>query len=372
MITGNNNQQEDIKFMMRALEVAEGGNGFVNPNPLVGAVIVKNGVVIGEGYHEYFGGPHAEINAIKNATQSVEGSTIYVTLEPCSYFGKTPPCAQALIENKARRVVIAMQDPNHLVAGKGITMLRNHGIIVESGLLEAEAHLLNEVYIKYITTHLPFVILKTAMSLDGKIATHTGDSKWISNRKSRGIVHHLRHKHMGIMVGVETVIKDNPTLSCRIESKQVSNPIRIITDSKLRIPENSTVLNINKARTIIATTNKANKNKVQRLKSYGVEITITKEKNGQVDLPELMKELGMKGIDSILMEGGGTLNFSALEAGIVDKVVSFLAPKIIGGQEAKTPIEGNGVNLVNQAIVLENLSYKLVENDLMITGYIKK
>ncbi|MBI9035891.1 MAG: bifunctional diaminohydroxyphosphoribosylaminopyrimidine deaminase/5-amino-6-(5-phosphoribosylamino)uracil reductase RibD [Bacteroidales bacterium] len=368
----HNFTSEDVRFMKHSLALAEKGLGFVNPNPLVGAVIVKDGRIIGEGYHECFGEAHAEINAIRNCRESLEGSTIYVTLEPCSHFGKTPPCSLAIIENKFKKVVIAMSDPNPLVAGRGIAMMQEKGIEVFCGLLEQEAKKINEVFIKYITNKKPFVALKTAMSLDGKIAAHTGDSKWISNEISRNFVHELRNRYAGIMVGADTVIADDPSLTCRVVGQETRNPVRIVVDSTLRMPENSQILNVTDARTVIAVTERADKKKVNSFRERGVEILEVKAISGKVDLEDLMIHLGEMNIDGILLEGGGTLNFSALQSGIVDKVYSFIAPKFIGGIHAKTPVEGLGVEKVSNAFELDQIQCEQMDNDILITGYIRQ
>lgn len=363
----------DIKYMSRALELAQKGIGYTNPNPLVGAVIVKNGKIIGEGYHQLYGGPHAEVNAFKNAIEDVAGATMYVTLEPCSHYGKTPPCANAIVEKKIDKVVISVNDPNPLVAGKGIELLRNNGIEVVTGVLEEEGRKLNEIFLKYITSKLPFCILKTAMTLDGKIATHIGDSKWITNERSREFVHKLRHRVSGIMVGIGTILADNPMLNTRLKDGEGSDPHKIIVDSKAQMPLDARVLNMqSKASTIVAVTEQADKKRIELLKDRGAEIILTPLKDGKVDLNFLMKELGRRKIDSVLLEGGGTLNYSALEEGIVDKVYSFIAPKIIGGKEAKTPVEGIGKHYIKDAIVLEDIEVKCFENDIMIEGYIGK
>ncbi len=368
----HNYTTEDVRFMKRALALSLKGMGFVNPNPLVGAVIVKNGVIIGEGFHEKFGEPHAEINAIRNATESVENATIYVTLEPCSHFGKTPPCSLAIIENKFKKVIIAMTDPNPLVAGRGMKMMQEKGIEVVSGVLEDEAKKVNEVFIKYITCKRPFVAMKTAMSLDGKIAAHTGDSKWISNEFSRAKVHKLRNQYAGIMVGVNTVIADDPSLTCRIADEQSRNPVRIIVDSSLRTPIDSQILDVTDARTVIAIASKVDQEKLDLFREKGVEILEVKENCARIDLDDLMMKLGELNIDGILLEGGGTLNFSALQNGIVDKVYSFVAPKFIGGANAKTPVEGDGIEKVADAFELDPIQLEQFENDILITGYIRK
>ena len=359
--------------MSRALELAKKGEGYTSPNPLVGAVIVKDNKIIGEGYHEIYGGPHAEINAFKNAKEDVVVATMYVTLEPCSHYGKTPPCAKAIVEKGISKVVLAMEDPNPIVAGNGIKILRDNGIEVISGVLEDEARKINEIFIKYISTKKPFVILKTAMTLDGKIASVSGNSKWITNEESRKYVHSLRHRVSGIMVGIGTVLADNPSLTTRLDDRDGLDPIRIIVDSKGRIPLDSKVLNVNSnSKTIIATTENAPKEKLDDIRKKNGEVIICPVKNGGVDLGYLMKALGEMSIDSILLEGGSTLNYSALNEGIVDKVISFIASKIIGGKNAKTPVGGKGINLMKDALILENINILRFNEDIMIEGYLRK
>nr|WP_041556094.1 bifunctional diaminohydroxyphosphoribosylaminopyrimidine deaminase/5-amino-6-(5-phosphoribosylamino)uracil reductase RibD [Carnobacterium sp. 17-4] len=361
----------DELYMRMALDLARKGKGWTTPNPLVGAVIVKGGRVIGQGYHQKYGQPHAEVNAIVSAKKDVTGATLYVTLEPCSHFGKTPPCSDLLIDKNIKRVVVGTLDPNPLVAGKGIERLRSNGIEVVTGVLEEESQKLNEIFIKYIVTKEPFVVMKNAMSLDGKIATVTGESQWISGESSRKQVHSLRHELAGIMVGIETIIKDDPQLTSRTLNSR--NPIRIVVDSQLRIPIASKVLTQqDKAKTIVATTKRANNEKLETLKQMGIEVIVTKEKYGRVDLQELMKVVGAKGIDSILLEGGATLNFSALEEGIVDKIQSYIAPKIIGGKEAKTAVEGAGVHSLKSAFQIDRMTPVMVGEDLFVEGYIVK
>lgn len=356
--------------MKRAITLAVKGQGKVNPNPLVGAVIVKDGKIIGEGYHKKYGEAHAEINALNSLNESSKGATIYVTLEPCSHFGKTPPCVSKIIDSEISRVVIGMKDPNPLVAGRGIKKLKEAGIEVTIGVLEEQCRKINEVFIKYITTKIPFVVLKTAMTIDGKIATKTGQSKWITSEESRKLVHSIRNSMAGIMVGVNTVIEDNPELTCRITNGR--NPYRIIVDSKLRIPiDSKVVINNSDNKTIIATTNKGNKEKLKLLESKGIKMLLIGEKDGQVSLKELINKLGQVGVDGVLIEGGGSINFSALESGIVDKIMFFVAPKIIGGSEAKTPVEGEGVTTVNDAFKLSNLNVHTIGTDILIEGYIK-
>lgn len=360
--------------MKLALELAKKGIGKVHPNPMVGAVIVKDGKILGQGYHKKCGEGHAEVNAFKDAeekNENVEGAEMYVTLEPCSHFGKTPPCADKIIEKKISKVFIGTLDPNPLVAGRGVKKLKDAGIYVEYGILESECYKLNEVFMKYIVKKEPFVVMKTGMSLDGKIATYSGESKWITEERSREDVHNLRNELTGIMVGINTVLKDNPQLTCRVNGGR--NPIRIIVDSNLKIPMDCKIVNTAKeVETIIATTDKANLDKINSLEDKGVKIIVVPSKNGKVNLKELMTILGKLKIDSILLEGGGTLNFSALEEGIVDKVKIYIAPKIIGGKDSKTPIEGKGIDNLKDAFKITNLSVSTIGEDILVEGYVEK
>ena len=360
-------------MMRRALKLAAKGTGYTSPNPLVGAVIVKDGRIIGEGFHRLYGSDHAEMDAFKNATEDVFGADMYVTLEPCSHYGKTPPCARAIVEKGIKRVFIGLTDPNPLVSGKGIQILRENGIQVESGILEEEGRKMNEIFLKYITTELPFCIMKTAMTLDGKIATAGGDSKWITGELSRKNVHELRHRVSGIMAGIGTILADDPMLTTRLDGRAGKDPVRIIVDSSARIPLGAKVLNLNsKAGTIIAATAKADKGKIEALEAKGAEVIITPLKDSGVDLNFLMRELGKRKIDSVLLEGGGRLNYSALKSGIVDKVNSFIAPKLIGGENARTPVEGEGIAYMKDAIMLHKTEFHKFGEDIMIEGYIRK
>lgn len=362
----------DVKYMKRALELAEKGAGYTSPNPLVGAVIVRDEKIIGEGYHQVYGSYHAEINAFRNAISDVRGAEMYVTLEPCSHYGKTPPCANSIVERGIKKVVVALEDPNPEVSGRGIKILRNNGIEVVTGVLEEESRRLNEIFLKYITTKLPFCILKTAMTLDGKIAARTGDSKWITNEESRKYVHKLRHRVSSIMVGVGTIIQDDPLLNTRLDMGEGKDPIRIIVDTRGRTPLSARVLNMeSNSKTIIATTELAPKERLEELKSKGAEIIITPLKNNRVDLKHVMKELGKRGIDSVLLEGGSELNYSAVESGIIDKVNAFIAPKFIGGREAKTPVGGFGRSMMKDAVVLRDIRIHRFGDDIMVEGYMK-
>ena len=361
------------EYMHKAYELAKKGVGRVNPNPLVGAVIVKDDKIIGEGYHEFFGGPHAEVNAFLSAKESVEGATMYVTLEPCSHYGKTPPCAEAIVKNKIGKVVIGMLDPNPLVAGRGVKILEENGIEVDFGYLCEELTELNKSFLKYIQSKTPYVVMKTAMTLDGKIASRTGDSRWVSNEKSRIKVHELRNELAGIMVGVNTVIADDPMLTTRLENGEGKNPVRIVVDSTARIPLGAKILNSSdQAKTIIAVTNQADSKKIEQIEAKGNQVVAVKSSNEKIDLEDLMVKLGELSIDGVLLEGGASLNYSALKAGIVDEVVSFVAPKIIGGAEAKSPVGGEGIELMKDAIELDDIKLQQLGNDLMLTGKIKK
>ena len=359
--------------MKKAMELALNGWGTTNPNPLVGAVIVKDGWVIGEGFHERRGEDHAEVAAIKNSTEDIKGATLYVNLEPCSHFGKTPPCINAIIESGISNVIIAMQDPNPLVAGKGIQKLQEAGIDTVVGVLEDEAKKLNEIFIKYITEKKPFVILKMAMSLDGKICTSTGQSKWISGEESRRYVHHLRNRVAAVMVGTNTVIKDNPSLTTRLDDKS-RNATRIILDRKGRIPLNSNVFNTDqlKGNVITAVSQHVDDKLIKKLEQTGIKVIVVPEVNERLSLNYLMNKLYEQEIDSILLEGGGELNFSALNEGIVDKVIMFIAPIIIGGSKSLTSVEGEGFNSIKESLKIKNISTKNIGSDILIEGYTRQ
>ncbi|KOR88694.1 bifunctional diaminohydroxyphosphoribosylaminopyrimidine deaminase/5-amino-6-(5-phosphoribosylamino)uracil reductase RibD [Paenibacillus solani] len=356
----------DEFYMTLALDLAERAQGQTGTNPVVGCVIVKDGALAGVGTHLERGTPHAEVHALNMAGQKAAGSTVYVTLEPCSHYGATPPCSERLIAERVKRVVVACEDPNPLVAGTGIQMLRAAGIQVETGILRDRALRLNEAFIKYITSGHPFVTLKTASTLDGKIASKTGDSKWISNEESRELVHTLRHRHQGIMVGVSTVIADNPSLTTRLGVEGL-HPIRIIVDSSLRIPPDSRVVTDGLAPTWILTTEKADATKRSRLEEQGIQV-IPCGAGPRVDLKSAMAKLGQMGMSSILLEGGGTLNGSMLENKLVDRIIQFIAPKIVGGFDAPGNYMFSGYELMNQAIQLTKLEMERLDDNIYVTG----
>jgi len=359
---------KDFYYMRRALELAEKGKGRTSPNPMVGCVIVKNDKIIGEGYHQKAGTPHAEIVALNNVVEDTYNSTIYVTLEPCTHFGKTPPCISKVIEARPKRVVIAMQDPNPLVSGKGIEMLKSSGIDVLVGVLEEEARKLNEIFIKYITQKVPFVIAKWAMTMDGKIATITGDSKYISDLDSLKIVHSIRNEVDAVLVGGKTVLVDNPLLTVRHIDGDYKNPIRILLDTKNRLSEDLNVFKDRKvAPTWVATTYNRNYSFVDRI----IELKSTEK--GHVPLTELMQELGKLEISSVLIEGGGSVFASAFQERIVDKVYTFICPKIFGGENAISPVMGTGIaQKVNDALKLKIASVKKLNQDVLIESYVIK
>ena len=365
-------RQEDIEYMRRAMELAERGVGFTNPNPMVGAVIVKGGKVIGEGWHERCGEWHAERNAFRNCTVPAEGATMYVTLEPCCHYGKTPPCTEAIIEHGIARVVVGMEDPNPLVAGKGIALLREAGIEVVCGVEEEALREQNRVFLKYISTKLPWVAMKTAMTLDGKIATRTGDSKWITGAEARAYVHELRHRFMAILVGIGTAVADDPLLNCRIEGRGVRQPIRVVVDSNARLSlDSQLVKTAGEYRTIVAHTRFAPEESVKALREAGVEMLLCKEKEGLVDVRNLLELLGQSGIDSILLEGGGSLNYTFLAEGLADELYAFIAPKIVGGMNAKTPVEGAGMEKMADAINLELENVLNIGHDVLLKLKVK-
>ncbi|MBU0574565.1 MAG: bifunctional diaminohydroxyphosphoribosylaminopyrimidine deaminase/5-amino-6-(5-phosphoribosylamino)uracil reductase RibD [Candidatus Margulisbacteria bacterium] len=370
-------KRTDIKFMKEALRLAARAAGRTSPDPMVGAVLVKNGRTIGSGYHGEVTTPHAEAWAIEKAAErhghaSPRGATLYVNLEPCCFFwGKNnPPCSSTIIKAGIKRVVVAMQDPNPSVSGKGFAELKKAGIHVEVGLLEEEAKRLNEIFIKYITTGLPFVFLKSAMSLDGKIATKKGESFWISGPESRKRAHHLRNIVDAVLVGINTIVKDDPRLTVRDIKNKAKNPLKIILDPKARIPLRAKVLQIEPENAIIVVSSKAPGSKIKKIEEKMARVLKIKNNKNGFDMPALMKELGKRKITSVLVEGGGTTNSRCLEAGVVDKVAFFVAPKMIGGSKAPTPFEGGGIRKLGEAIRLKDMTTQRLGEDILIEGYI--
>lgn len=354
------------EYMRRAIALARRGAGKVNPNPLVGAVIVKEGRIIGEGYHVQYGDLHAERHAFANLTEDATGAEMYVTLEPCCHHGKQPPCTEAIIAHGIRKVYVGSDDPNALVAGKGIEQLRSAGIQVETQVLKEACDALNPVFFHYITTQTPYLVMKYAMTMDGKIACETGASRWVTGETARMHVQETRNWLSGIMVGVQTVLQDDPLLTCRIPEGR--NPVRIVCDSHLRMPENcKLVKTVGEAPVIVATLEKSlETEKAKTLHDKGVQLLGVAEKEGRVDLQELMKQLGENAIDGVLLEGGSTLNESALRAGIVNRVQVYVAPKIFGGSGRYTPVRGDGIPEPKQAWIAAKPEITVLGDDILL------
>lgn len=369
------------EYMRRAMELAKKGMGHVSPNPMVGCVVVKNGQIISEGFHEKIGGFHAERNALLGCGEDSFGADLYVTLEPCCHFGKTPPCTDIIMEKGIARVFVGAMDSNPLVAGKGVSILREHGIEVETGILEKECRDLNEIFFSYIRNKIPFVAMKYAMTLDGKIACESGDSKWVTSDEARNHVHYLRKKYSGIMVGIGTVLLDDPMLDCRIE--EGVNPIRIICDTHLRLPVDCRIaLTANDIPTYLVygengalTANcvyEGNEEKKRQYEELGIKLLPVPVKDCHIDLGVMLKKLGELGIDGILAEGGGTLNASLLTQGFVNRVYAYIAPKLVGGAGAKSPVEGTGILKMSDALRLTEKEIKYLGEDILVTGKLGK
>jgi diaminohydroxyphosphoribosylaminopyrimidine deaminase/5-amino-6-(5-phosphoribosylamino)uracil reductase len=356
-------------YMNLALKLALKGRGKTSPNPLVGALVVKDGRIVGRGFHGQAGLSHAEVIALDEAQDLAEGATLYVTLEPCCHFGRTPPCVARVIKSGVKEVIVGMIDPNPLNNGKGIEILKQNKIKVRVGFLEDELKRLNEAFIKYITRKLPLITVKVAESLDGRIATRTGDSKWITSDKSRSFAHRLRADFDAIMVGVNTVLRDNPRLDVWFSKK---HPVKIIVDSQLSTPEKANIFSSSNS-VVIATlaTRSGQETENRAILSHKAKILEIKEKAGQVNLKDLMKKLAGMGITSVLVEGGGMLIGSLFDEGLVDKMMFFISPKIIGGKEAISSVMGQGIARIEKAAKLKNVSLRRFGEDFLIEGYIK-
>lgn len=365
------NRDTDEKYMNQALALAEKGRGFVSPNPMVGALIVKDGRIIGRGYHAVVGGAHAEINAIQEAGPDAQDATLYVTLEPCNHFGRTPPCTEKIISAGIRRVVMAMSDPNPHVKGGGGDYLKSRGIEVVGGVAESRARRLNEAFLKWIRTGRPFVTVKCAATLDGWIATRTGDSKWVTGEKARAHVHQLRHAVDAIMVGIGTVRADNPSLNTRLENKEGRDPVRIVIDPRLSIAEDARLLHIpSDAGTILVAGEDADRTKGERLKKRGVRLLRLPLADDTIDLNRVVTFLGAENITSLLIEGGGSVIGAAFKAGIVDKVLVFFAPKILGGDDGVPICRGPGPVAMKDCLKLTSIQTRRFGDDVLIEGYV--
>lgn len=355
-------------YMKRALELAKKGAGHTSPNPMVGCVVVKDGRIVTEGYHERYGEFHAERNALTRCEEDLTGAEMYVTLEPCCHQGNTPPCTDIIIERSIGKVYVGSMDPNPKVAGKGVKILQEHGIEVETGVLEKECLALNEIFFYYITTGIPYVAMKYAMTLDGKIASCTGDSKWVTGEKARHHVHELRKQYSAILAGIGTVLADDPMLNCRIE--EGVDPVRVVCDSTLRIPLSSQLVKTAGDIPVIVAYAKENPEKEKALLQAGVEL-ISAGRDGRVDLAVLMRELGKRKIDSVLVEGGGAIHGSLLKSGLVQKIYCYLAPKLIGGREASSPVEGDGFSRMKDALPVTEMEILSLGEDICISGRVE-
>ena len=364
----NEQQRElDESYMREALRIAEYARGRTSPNPLVGAVIVRDGAIVASGWHRAAGEPHAEIHALRMAGELARGATLYVTLEPCAHHGRTGPCAEAVIAAGLARVVIALSDPNPLVAGRGIHLLTAAGIEVTTGICEDEARRQNEIFLKWVTTKRSFVTLKTAMTLDGKIASHTGASQWITGAAARARVHAYRNEYDAILVGIGTVLADDPSLTTRLEHGTGKNPLRIVLDSEARTPLDAKLVADGAAPTIIVVSERADHRRVNLLRACGAEVVTLGTQ--RVDIAALLDYLGAREITSLFVEGGATVNWSLLAGGSVDKVHAFIAPMLMGGAEAKTPIGGTGFDSPQTAFRLHDMTVEQVGTDILVTGY---
>lgn len=364
-------KDQDTVFMRYALELAEKGRGNTSPNPMVGAVLVKNGSISGRGYHGFVGGPHAEVNAIHDAGENAKGADLYVTLEPCNHQGRTPPCTHKILESGIRRVFVAMNDPNPDVTGGGNAFLKEKGIPVVSGICEKEARIQNEVFVKYMRTKKPFVLLKCAATLDGYIATRTGDAKWVSGEQSRAYVHELRHWLDGIMVGIGTVKSDNPSLTTRLEGKKGLDPTRIILDSQLSVSPDAKIFHQDSdAGNIIVCGDNVPRDRKKMISDLGARVITLPLKDGRTDPEQLMIRLGDMGITGLLIEGGSRVIASALKARIVDKIMFFYAPKILGGDDGFPICRGAGPERMAGSIPLRDMNIRRFGEDVMVEGYV--
>jgi diaminohydroxyphosphoribosylaminopyrimidine deaminase/5-amino-6-(5-phosphoribosylamino)uracil reductase len=359
---------DDEQWMKRVLRLAEKGKGRTSPNPMVGAILVKGDKLVGEGYHAKAGEAHAEVVALQRAREEARGAILYLNMEPCTHYGKTPPCAPQVIEAGVKRVIIGMEDPNPLVKGKGVEILKRAGVDVEVGILEKECRRLNEAFCKYILKKEPFVILKVATTLDGKIATRNGDSKWISGEASRRFVHKLRNQVDGVLVGIGTVLKDDPLLTARIRGGR--DPYRIILDSRLKISEEARVIGTSPSRAIIVTTELAPRDKIERLEKRGVQILIFGSKEERINLRSCLSKLGEMGMMNLMVEGGSQVNGSFLDEGLIDKLLLFLSPKLIGDHQALGIFGGRGVSNLQEAIALKEIKTRKMGEDMLLEGYL--
>jgi len=362
-------KKDHLYFMNLAMRLALKGKGSTSPNPMVGALVVKNGRIVGAGYHEKAGFAHAEVIALDEAANLAKGATLYVTLEPCTHFGRTPPCVDRIIKSGIKEVIVGMIDPNPLNNGRGINIIKQHKIKVKVGFLEDKLKEINEAFIKHISKRMPFVTVKVAQSLDGKIATKTGDSKWITSDKSRAFSHRIRSDYDAIMVGVNTILRDNPKLDAWVSKRK---PKKIIVDSQLSTPSHANIFSTNNQVIIVTLSTKPGQETENRkILAKMAKILDIKEKAGQINLKSMMKKLAQLDLTNILVEGGGTLIGSLFDEGLVDKILFFLSPKIIGGKEATSSVMGRGVERIDKAIKLKDIKLRRFGEDFLIEGYVK-
>lgn len=365
--------KQDERFMRMALDAARTADYWTSPNPMVGAIVVRDGSVVARGYHARAGLPHAEVEALRAAGDAARGATLYLTLEPCSHEGRTPPCAPLVVSSGVARVVVAVEDPNPLVAGRGIALLRSAGIDVEVGVLAAEAARLVEFWAHWIVSRRPFVTAKFAMSLDGRIATHDGESRWITSDESRAWTHRLRHAHDAILVGANTVLRDDPNLTTRLPSGGGRQPLRIVLDSRLRVTPSARIFSHEdeaaSAGVLVATSDRARDRRVQELRDAGIDVEVFPSADGRVSLPALLDHLGAREKISVLIEGGSTVHGAAFDEGLVDRVVAFIAPRVIGGVESPAAVGGHGVARLADALPLRAVEVERAGGDIVISGY---
>lgn len=364
--------QSDQFYLSRCLQLARRAQWRTSPNPMVGCVIVKSGRIIGEGYHEAAGMPHAEIMALRAAGAEAKGADLYVNLEPCSHWGRTPPCVESIVAAGIKTVTACTVDPNPAVSGKGFRFLEEHGIDVLVGIMSEAATRLNEFFFKWVSTGLPFVTAKFAMTLDGKIASRSGDSKWISNELSRRFAHMLRHQHDAVLVGISTVIKDNPSLTCRYVNCG-RNPLRVVIDTDLEVPLNAQILNDGLSNnTLIVAGKGVSEQRIKAVESKGAKVCQLPVSSGRIDIVALLKYLGSINVISLLVEGGSEVLGSFFDAGQVDKVYALIAPKILGGTSALSAVGGIGRDTVSESVMLDVDGVKRIGDDVLISAYVKK
>lgn len=359
----------DAFWMRRALQLASLGRGRTSPNPMVGAVVVRDGREVGWGYHRAAGEPHAEAEALARAGELARGATLYVNLEPCPHHGRTPPCTEAILRSGVRRVVVGMEDPDPRVRGRGVAQLRAAGVDVTCGVLEGQARRLNAAYVKHRTLGLPWVTVKWAMSTDGRIATRTGESRWITGPQAREFAHRLRNEHDAVLVGRGTAVRDDPALTCRIPGGR--DPLRVVVDSTLQLRPEARMLREGTSPVVVATTPRASPARVAQLTRAGAEVWVCEPDAGRVCLRDLLRRLADRGVLSVLAEGGSGLHASLLEAGLADRVVVLVAPVVLGGEAAPGPVGGRGVDELGRALRLENVTVRRLGSDVCVEGDVR-